>query len=70
MELVLRSRAAEKDVALRFVDIAREVPSVRNATQKINAILATEVTAAFIASRYPNHSLTPNDVRAGIEKFS
>src|SRR5690606_35843579 len=70
VEQVLRDRATEKNVTLRFVNIAHDLPGITIPTQQVNASLAKEIAAAWLESQAPARSLTPQDVRTGIENFS
>lgn len=67
---VLRNRAVEKDVALRFVDVRQDLPGISVSTQRINASLAIEITATFLSSQKPVQSLTHHDIQTGVQNFA
>lgn len=69
---VLRDRAAEKGVALKFVEPDPELPvDLRVETQLLNASLAREISIAFLELKRPVLSpcLTPQDIADGIRRF-
>lgn len=70
VEQVLRSRAIEKNIDLRFVDVRQDLPGNSVMTQRINASLAIAITTAFLSSRKSVQSLTPHDIQTGVQNFS
>lgn len=67
---VLRNRAVEKNVALRFVDVRQDLPGISVSTQRINASLAIEITTAFLSSQKSVQPLTPHDIQTGVQNFA
>ena len=72
---VLQRRAAEKGVALKFVDVDSKLPSHARAlkpeVQRINCSLAVALVSAFLKEKASkeNTSLTLHDIFHGIEQF-
>lgn len=73
---VLQSRAAEKEVELKFVEVDPSLPSHAQAlqapVQRINCSLALAIVRAFVERKAlsENHLLTSSDVIQGIKNFS
>ncbi|KAF3936553.1 hypothetical protein ABW19_dt0202585 [Dactylella cylindrospora] len=73
---VLKSRAAEKGVDLRFVDADSSLPPNLGAldapVQRINSSVAAALAGAFLNAKATpeQQSLTPEDISEGIRKFS
>lgn len=70
VEHVVRSRATEKNIDLRFVDVRQDLPGISVITQQINASLAITITTAFLSSRGSVQSLTPHDIQTGVQNFA
>lgn len=72
---VLQSRAAEKEVSLKFSDINSTLPSNALAlaadVQKINCSLALALVDTFLEAKAPiaDYALTLEDVHRGVERF-
>ena len=73
---MLRTRAAEKGVALKFVDpdfdLLVNAPQLKPEVLHTNCSLARAVSDAFLARKAPteNCSLTSHDILQGIQGFS
>lgn len=69
---VLKNRAAEKGVTLKFVGVDRDLPGNLNIkTQLYNASLAREISNAFLELKHPGVSpcLTARDIADGVQRF-
>jgi folylpolyglutamate synthase len=63
---VLRERAAEKGVSLKFTELDSSLPEqLQPEVQRLNFSLARDVSDAFLATR--SASLSPEDVTAGLQ---
>lgn len=73
---VLRHRAAEKEVALNFVNVDPALPANTRAlkpeVQRTNSSLALALVGAFLEKKAPkeHRKLTSDDVLRGIDQFS
>jgi len=71
---VMRRRAEEKNMPLKFVSINEKLPENKKVlavpVQRINCSLALEVARSFLQARAPECVIDDDLVREGVENFS